>query len=65
MIVVEARVPWRGADTPIEGFGPGRVHAQAEIDLCLKCPYEKCISCLTGGKGTKRGRPRKAKEDGA
>ena len=34
MIVVEARVPWRGADAPIEGFGPGHVHAQAEIDLC-------------------------------
>ena len=62
MIVVEAQVPWRGADAPIVDFGPGRIHAQAEIDLCLKCPYETCISCLTGGKGMKRGRPRKRKE---
>lgn len=63
MIVVQARVPWRGADTPIEGFGPGRVHAQAEIDLCLNCPYEKCISCLSSKKRKKRAGKRK--EDGA
>lgn len=65
MMIVPARAPWKGADTPIQEIGRGRVHAQAEIDLCLRCPYEKCISCLTGGKGTKRGRPRKRKEDGA
>lgn len=63
MIVVQARVPWRGADAPIEGFGPGRVHAQAEIDLCLNCPYEECISCLSSKKRKKRAGKRK--EDGA
>lgn len=63
MIVVQARVPWRGADAPIEGFGPGRVHAQAEIDLCLNCPYEECISCLSSKK--RKNRAGKRKEDGA
>ncbi|HAO69663.1 MAG TPA: hypothetical protein DCR31_06275 [Ruminococcaceae bacterium] len=63
MMIVPARAPWKGADTPIQEIGKGRVFLQAEIDLCLNCPYDTCISCLTGGKTHKKGRPRK--ENGA
>lgn len=62
MIMIPARAPWKGADTPIQQHGNGRVHLQAEIDLCLNCPYEQCISCLTGGKSATKGRPKKRKE---